>query len=748
MTHTRFSTGLKKFKAALYAGTLVPVALIPATIVSAQEEAPAFEEIVVTATKRGAQSLQDVPFAVQAVTSDSLEKRAAVSFNDYFAFFPGLNVFDSGPGDKRYIIRGVNSVGAGTVGIYLDEIIITGENAQDGGGRQPDVKMFDIDRIEVLKGPQGSTFGSSSLAGTIRYITAKPDLTDYAAKASATFRSTKGAELGTQLEFMANAPLMNEKFGVRVSGLYLDEPGYIDAPYTGAEGVNREETYAARVALRLEATDRLSFDLMFMAQDTDADGRNYYNTEDLFGNTFPVGQFNQADVARPKFQDEMRFYNIKAEYAAEFGDFVVTASRADRDTVFNRDASAVLASVGPEPRLDPLTEATIITQPKQRTVDSIEARFNSKWDSRFQILAGVFYQKEERDFRSAVLSTDETLDIADNPVDYLDRSVSTEIEEFALFGEVSVDVTDQLSLTLGGRYYDFQIAENSRVDVGFRANPGSGAGPTLESADNGFIGKANLSYKPNDNLMVYAQVSQGFRSGGTNDTTAAQIANVDIPSQYGSDSLVNYEVGVKSEWYNRRLIVNAAAFVIDWSDIQLQSQASDGNVQFPYRGNGGGAQIKGLELEVIGRPFEGFDISLTGNVMDASLTKDNPIPATGLDGDELTYAPDVSLTASVSYEWPVGADGLMARVGADYIYTGSQTTALRPTDTIYADLPAYDRANLSVGLEGETWSVNLAVNNVFNDTSTISVFQNTAFTPLAYVPNRPRTVAFSLQKNF
>ena len=684
----------------------------------AEEMDFAIEEITVTATKRGALRLQDVPFAVQAISGDTLNKRGAVDFDDFFRLVPGLAVFDQGPGDKRIIIRGVNATGAGTVGLYLDEVIITGENAQDGGGRQPDIKLFDIERVEVLKGPQGTTFGSSSLSGTIRYITKKPDYDEIDASVRASLRNTKGGDLGWHSEGAISVPIVEGKAALRLAGYYLDEDGYIDNRF--ADGVNDEETYAFRGILGFQPTEKLSLSLMAMYQDMETTGPSFFNRIDFDGTPISQDGFFQADLTRNGFNDETQIYNGTAEYADDFGTITATASYFKRDTVFNRDSSLALAAfIG----LDPETEGrSIISQPKNRELQTYEIRYASDFSGPLQVLAGAFYQNEERFFRSAILSAGSDGNIEVNPTAFLDRVVDTEVEEIAFFGELSWDVTDKLNLTGGVRYYDFDISEVATAVVGFGGGPGAGTGPESSSKEDGEIFKGNVSYDFNEDVKAYFQVAEGFRSGGTNDQTAAQIANVTIPAGFNSDSLVNYELGLKSQWANGRVTTNVAGYLIDWSDIQIQNQATDGQLTFPFRDNGGAAKITGVELEVSARPLDGWIINATANFADARLTRDNPIPSSGF----------------------------MADIGGDVSYVSSRNTEFRPDSPLFVDLDDYALVNLRAGVTTETgWRASLVVKNVANNTTVVDVFRIVAgVTPDGFIINTPRTVVFSVSKNF
>lgn len=731
---------------ALTMGLMLHTALVTDVLAqqsrAANEATASIEEVVVTATKRGGMAIQDVPFAVQSLGGRDLASRAAVDFNDFFRLVPGLAVFDQGPGDKRIILRGVNSVGAGTVGLYLDEVIITGENAQDGGGRQPDIKLFDIDRVEVLKGPQGTTFGSSSMSGTIRYITRKPDSREISGYISADLRQTENASLGWSTEAAINVPIVEGKAAIRVAGTYFSNEGYIDNQVI--KGADSEETGAVRAILRLTPTEDLTVDLMAMYQDLETDGPSFFNKVDLFGN--PLDKLESADVTEAPFSDEIQAYNATVEYRMDHGSVTGTASYYSRDTVFNRDSSGALAAfIG----ADPLTDGrSVITQPKDRELQTYELRYASNWDGPVQILAGAFYQAEDRFFRSAILSASTGV-IDSDPINFLDRNVSTSVDELAFFGEVSVNITDRLTATGGMRYFDFDIDEQPVAVRAFGGGPGAGPGPALSASENGVIFRGNISYQMTDDNLFYLNVAEGFRSGGTNDQTAAAIANVVIPAQFDSDSLVSYEIGSKNTFMDGRATVNVAGFYIDWSNIQLQDQATDGQLTFPFRGNGGGADIFGAEVEVRLTPMDGLDIGLSAAYTSSELSEDNPIPATGLDGDDLPYVPEWTFSLSGDYRWTASQWNATFNIGGDFSYIDSRNTELRPTNPLFVALNDYAILNLRAGIEWETWHLNFVVNNVTDNNTVIDIFRTVpGATPDGFIQNRPRTYVLGIRKNF
>ena len=267
------------------------------------------------------------------------------------------------------------------------------------------------------------------------------------------------------------------------------------------------------------------------------------------------------------------------------------------------------------------------------------------------------------------------------------------------------------------------------------------------------IGKVNLSYQANDDVLLFVQWSQGFRSGGTNDQTAAQIANVIIPQGFGSDSLDNYEVGIKSDWNQGRLVANASLYYIDWADIQIQDQAQnpDNPTQFfPFLSNGGRADIYGAELELVANPVAGLNLALVGSWNKAELAADNPVPSSGLDGDTIPYTPEWTFTFSTDYTWPLPFQNVRGITGFDVNYVADRNTELRPTNPLNLTLDSYALVNVRAGVESDSgWSAILSVDNLFDDDTVIDVYRILpGLTPDGFIPLRPRTIKLMLTKSF
>jgi outer membrane receptor protein involved in Fe transport len=703
--------------------------------------------IVVTASKRTATTIQEVPIAVQALSGADLKAKGALDFADYFHSVAGLSAQDEGPGDKRYIIRGINSAGAGTVGVYLDEVIITGENSQDGSGQAADIKLFDIERVEVLKGPQGTTFGSSALSGTIRYITAKPKLDEVGGYVQSALRSTDGAALGYQTDGAINLPIIPGVFAIRASGYYANLPGWIDNRFE--KNANNEESRAARLEARWEITDGLTLDGMAMYQKLNQDAKNYYNTVDYDGNAITGSGYFQNDYARSPYEDKSQIYNATLTYKQDWGTITATGSRFVRDTLFMRDASlAADAYLGLD--YDGVGRSSL-RQAKHRRIDSGELRYASDLDGPFQVLVGGFFQNEKRNFSSSWPFVSETGYIDEDAGALLDRAVLTTVKERALFGELSYDFTPKLTATVGARYYDIKLREQSATYVTFPASPGTGLGDLFRYKDNGVIPRFNLAYKVSPDVNTYVQVAKGYRPGGTNDTTAAQFANVSIPQGYASDAVWNYEFGVKTSLLNNSLNFNTALYYIDWADIQTSNlaYAPDGIASYGYTGNGGKASVRGAEVTIDYRPIHGLEINLSGNYSLARLDKDNPDPTTGLDGNRVPYVPKWSGSAGATYRFPLEALGVDANVGGDVSYQGSSTTQFNSSISNYHKLDSYALVNLRAGISKDQWSLTLIANNLFND-DTITNYNNiqVGIYPDGYYMNRPRTIALSGLLNF
>jgi outer membrane receptor protein involved in Fe transport len=680
--------------------------------------------------------------AIQAMTGDSLEQRGAVDFNDYFREIPGLAVFDQGPGDKRYIIRGINASGASAVGLFLDDYIFTDENAQDGGGREPDLRLFDIDRVEVLKGPQGTTFGSSALSGVIRYIANKPDLQSYQATVRTAVTSQEHSSgLGVNTDMAVNLPIVEDRFAIRLAGYFVDIPGFINNRFEN--GVNNDQTWAARVMGRLKISDSLTLDMMYTNQDAETDGNPYYNKVDYFGN--PLPPLTQANLVRTGFHDRMSLTGLTLEDHLEMGTITVVASEENRKTAFIRDSSQGTQVLYGLP--DPAAEGVLATivEPKDRTIDDIEARFASHLSGPFQFLTGVFAQWERRTFGQYIYAAnsngyiDPTAGILFGPIQFIDI-YKTNIKEQAGFGEITWTATDKLKIIGGVRAFRFEHSFQPYEPISFGGTPGPGLGGKTTSSEGSAIGRFNASYTFSPDSLGYVQIAQGYRPSGSNDQIGAENEHAVIPAEFRSDSLINYEVGYKQSAFDKRLTVTTAVYRINWKNIQEQLQApvlGTAGATFPYIGNGGAARVLGAELEVDVKPIDRLTVGLTGGYTNATVTEG--VPGGGNSGDRIPYVPRFTTSVSADYIVPIGGS-LNASFGGDVSYTDSRATDFPENTANYYRLPTNTLTNLRAGIASPVWKAEFLVKNAFHNGNYIDVFTVLpGLTTPGYIPNPPRT---------
>jgi iron complex outermembrane recepter protein len=711
---------------------------------SSEQAAAHVEEIIVTATKRGEQSIQDVSMSIAAFDEGNLRARGADNFLDYARAVPGLAVQDQGPGDKKYVIRGVQSVGAATTGVYFDEIVMTANNRQDGGGRQPDIKLFDVERVEVLRGPQGTLYGASSMSGTIRIVSNKPDASKLAGRVEGTVSNTRYGNENYRVNAMLNVPLIEDKLAIR--GVYYarDESGFIDNTRLGLTGINDEDTQGGRLSARLWATDTLTLTASGMYQKTESNGR--------YGFEPSTGELEVGFYTKTPWVDEFFTANITAEQEFDSGTLLLTSSWFDRDIDFNNDGTTILAGILGRP---PENTRALLAQPQSRSIWSNEARFSSKWDGPFNLVGGVFFQKEKSNFNSRVDSADTNGMAEASPIVYLWRTIDTDIENRSLFGELSYDLTDRLTATVGARWFQFDVDEQSSLLVACCSGntPGSGPAAPTSSTDKDVNYKLNLAFEASDDVLLYAQAAQGFRSGGNNEPGISVVQSCQNSSSFGSDGLWNYEIGAKMSLFDNRAVLNITPYYIDWSDMQVR--AFNPTCNNSRIDNAGEASIQGVEAELVLRPLADLQFNFTFNYSDAELKEDQP-KATGTGngtegrkGDDIPGVPRTSGSAGAQYTFPIANMPFSGVLRGDYSYVGSSKTAFRPlTDPTYRVQPSYSLTNVRFGLTGDTWEATLFLNNAFDERAEVTrlVFSQTR--PDIVITNRPREVGVSFSKSF
>ncbi|HEY0505155.1 MAG TPA: TonB-dependent receptor, partial [Lysobacter sp.] len=616
-------------------------------------------EVIVTATRR-AERLQDVPASIQAIGGEELQRTGAVDFADYGRTVAGVSFIDSGPGRAQIFIRGVSTGGdastgkEATVGVYIDETPVS------EGSSQPDLKLYDIDRIEVLRGPQGTLYGSGSLGGTLRVITRQPEFSGVSGYVQGLLSGTEEGGANQSANGWINVPL-SDTLALRAVAYAVHNDGFLDDAYgTPRKDINDEDTYGGRVAVRAKPSDALDVVLTGIYQRTTAGA--YYRVTD----TYPDLVILQS--APEPFRDRYGVVNLKVDY--DFGVATLTSSTSvfDRRRYFENDIDYFLGALG-IPEGD-----SRLTYDAKATVQ--EVRLASNGEGRLRWVVGAFFTDRDDDYHQTINFRGAPPPATPGDNLFLADTLAT-TKQTAGFGEVSFDFAPKLTATVGVR-----VSRTDRSTEAIKDGLVLGGRSVLtgDFEETSTTPKFNLSYKPNDDVLLYLQAAKGFRIGGVNPglppCAATPGCTIDVGDSFGSDSLWNYEVGAKLQLLERRLTVNASAFYIDWSDIQLNVSRGDGFDGFL---NSGDAKSKGVEVEVRARLTEQLRIGGQVTYTDAKL---GALPAS-LAGVATSGAriPDVARwNAAANMEWgtTVWGDGYFYARG-DLQYVGDRTTSLGPT---------------------------------------------------------------------
>ena len=787
-----------KTKITLGASALVLAMLALAPVATAQtsgEDAEARQKtIIVTATKRDA-TIQDVPFSINAQTADDIARSGAGNLEDVARSVAGLSIQNLGPGQSQVAVRGVS---AGQivrdqpgvkeqVGIYLDESVISLSLFT------PDIDLYDLNRIETLRGPQGTLFGSGSVGGTVRYITNQPVLGKQEGSLEANLNTISDGGVGGHIKGMINAPL-GENAAVRAVGYHTEYGGWIDAvDPAGGEDVNSGHRSGGRVAVTFEPTDALSITPRIIYQEIGTDGFNRSETFNWLSGATTLPDNTQFLLLEEEFSDETLIADLTA--SLDLGSMTLTSvtSYIDRDILVSRDASALTSSVSSDlafPTASFLLPSNLRDSTNYQSLTQ-EVRLSSNTDGPFQWLAGVFYSENERDYNQRLPTpgydafTDATLGAgtsaavangfpADSP---FNSDLFYKLTQYAVFGEASYDLTEALTVTAGGRFYDFE-EDRTISSGGLFANGDSNVKDTTSS--DGFTPRVLLSYDATDTITLNAQASQGFRLGGVNDPLNVPLCSPQDQAifggfqSYGDEKLWNYEVGMKAK--TGTVTFNTAAFYTDIQDLQVTLDAGSCSSRIVF--NVEEAHTAGLEAELGWSPADGLDLSFAASVLEAKF--DSTVVDGGgnviggiEDGNRLPSVPELQLSAAGTYRWASGWAGADAFVsgsvqhigdrftqpsdqtatqglpGATGLALGALTGLENPQDLVDLNLDAYTTLNLSTGLEFDTWTVTAYVNNVTDEEADLSFDRERGGRArLGFNVNQPRTFGVTMRMKF
>ena len=752
----------------------VPPADPADTPAAAEARQESGEEIVVTATKR-AENLQDVPIAITAITTKTLDDLQVNQFDDYARLVPSLSSKSGGgggsadgPGTNNVYFRGVasgenanHSASLPSVGTYLDEQPIT----TIGGAL--DIHIFDIARIEALAGPQGTLYGASSQAGTIRIITNKPDFSGTYGAANLEVNTVAHGDWGYNGEAFMNFPI-STNIAARIVGWYRHDAGYIDNirgalemteyAYDDEDNIvptgntltldnedfaeddyNDVDTYGARAALRIDLNENWTVTPSLVGQVMKANGS--FAEERGLGELETM-QFNDEKVDDKWFQAaltvEGKLGNFDVTYAGSFMKRQIDSEFDYSDYAYFYNELASYGVYWYDDAGDPIVPNQLVVADDSYKKQSHELRFASPAENRLRLIAGLFYQRQEHNIEQNYIipGLSEDLQVPGTDNIWLTKQVRVD-RDYAAFGELSYDITPQFTATAGGRWYKFDNSLEGFFGFGdgYSSMTGVAAcfGPPQVSGspctnldksieDSGFVHRLNLTYKPNEDLLLYATWSRGFRPGGVN-------RRGDFPP-YDPDYLTNYEAGAKYS-FGRGAHFNIAGYVENWKDMQVSVLGQNG---LTVVRNVGKSRIVGVEADLLLRPIDGLTWSTGVAYNDATLREDfcfdelapdcSDAGFFGGDGDGVDILAEkgdrLPLTArwkgssQVRYEWGLSSD-LEAHVQGLVTYEGERKRDLRPgINDIYGNLKSYAQVDIGAGLEKGPWNVDLYVKNLFD----------------------------------
>lgn len=729
------------------------------------------EEIFVTAQKRE-ERIQDVPISISALTSNEINERGLVSGEDYLRGLPGVNFVEGGAG---IIIRGIETNPAGAaangraVSTYFGETSTTGSQ---GGVDTNDIKLVDVERVEVLRGPQGTSFGDSALGGAVRIIPVAPRLDRVEGKVAANYSVTSGTGGENQMmQAVVNVPLLQDRLAIRASAYRFEDSGY----YQNVAGSNADfQAYAAqfgaqssaiderevggtqfiggRISALFQATEQLKFTLLYLRQESERDQRAYYGTEGSASLArVTLGPYEQAfwQVAPQHAErgwrwgvDDSKIHlaNLTAEYDFGWSSLLTTVSHIESWGVNSADV-----------QFDQPISGRNDHHVRQHLKG--EMRLATQLSGSWNFLAGVYGEKMDRDtfFDAYWFGSQATNRFG--PTSFLGSVGATgELTQKAAFAEASWKFLPRFTLTGGARFFEYD-RETDQLNAGALFGDRSSF---VSGGTSGDSFKANVTYKPTDNAMIYAAWSQGFRLGvgpqaglspalcdrnsdgivdGTNGVTIASTQFIE------PDSLDNYELGTKFSLLDRRLEITADVYRIEWEGLPFLTRApsaAEGGCGVNYFTNVGGSTSEGVELQANIHATDALRIDVGGSWIDAELTQD--VPAQGYrSGDELPGAPEYTANLALHYEFALGE--YEAFVRADSIYMGRFYS--RFAQNSLTETAGYVKVDLSANVEFNNLGVKLFVHNLTDaDEFTIRT------TPGGGYRLRPRTVGLQLDYNF
>jgi len=670
-------------------------------------------DIIVTA-QRYEQRLQDVPLSISVIGSKELAARAVTNLTDLQYSVPGLSLYEYGVGRQYIQLRGVsNTTGSSTIGIYLDETPL----GLDQQGDAISLRLLDLERVEVLRGPQATLYGQGSMGGAIRYIPAAPRLDAYSGSFDGEISSTKGGDEGYKAIGVINLPISTDKLGLRVVAGFERTGGYIDNSFSGAKDVNSTDIYTVRGSLLAKPSEKLTLSLLGLYQQS-----NQHNFD------FGVNDKTTVRTNSPT-RDRYGLLQAKASYDLDFAELSASGSYLDRHTTSDYDLSgyyvpALIAALKlPVGYINQVTRLSTTDY----TMYNGELRLASQGTGPFGWQLGATYRDLETDTVAATPVGPGTL-----PFVLIAADQRLHTKAYAAYGELTYALTPQLTAIAGIRYFS-EHRNQATVSTNF--------GVTKRDINQGIFNtvnpRFNLSYAFTPDSMLFVNVAKGFRAGGFNLTSAGAL----VPPSYKPDSLWSYEVGTKHQLFDNRLVLDASLYRTIWNDVQ--SYIIQPGSALIVVNNSGRVTGWGVDLAATARPTRDLTLSATYAWNDLAFAR------AGIDkavGDPVDAAVRESWSAALDYR-PALTETVNGIFRIDYQHAGKSQITLRGFQIpAVIPRPGRDLVNARIGAALGKLELTLFANNLFNERAPIIVGPFGVFSE--NLEQRPRVIGISASTRF
>jgi iron complex outermembrane receptor protein len=718
------------------------------------------DTLVITAAKRQTR-LIDTPMSLTLIDGETLTSANAIDFAGFAKLVPGLSFTDAGPGNKRYALRGLQSAGEPEVALYYDEIPIAGVpgGSLDTGDSQPDLSLVDVERIEVLRGPQGTLYGNGAMGGAIRILSRRPDLKRFAGEVQAQGSATSGGGASARASGVLNIPLVRDRLALRLVGYSQYDDGWINSTPTpnialrqiNAANINWRRGQGGRILATLRPSSRWSLTAI-----------GYYQAMkvgDAF-ETYPTFAASDPYVAkafvRKPWRDTSRMANLISDYDLGPAALTVTAGYQERSLVRVIDTTRfVLSQFG----CTAVTWGHGCTTPPLVPAASYGDEFVRSWSGEVRLASqasgpltwtvGVFTQSTRTRRKVQVATTDAAGYVQLGPYDQLKgrlfaRTNDDAFDQYAVFGEAAYALAPGLTATLGGRWFHSDRSDQQVILQQFFPGAPTGAQPYQSFGQGRLFKKIELSYQSRDSGLVFVQAAQGFRAGGPNYPGGFALS----APPYSADSVWDYEVGWKGHLADQRVFVTAAAFDIEWKDLQrLLPQAL-----FSYIVNGGRARSQGAELEARVAASRTLNLTVGATYNHARLVGNQPVSIDPLSqtfsGDRLANVPDWTLNASADHVAQLGR-GYRLSTRIDGAYQSARGSLVARANPAYLRIKSYALFSAHLALDDEgPWQVRLDIENLLDRFAQLSGRAEDSNLVPTVTPARPRTVSLGLRATF